>query len=297
MIFNPLKRIVNENSTQQLVRCAIQNDIAVYAIHTNLDNAIIGVNHTFAQKLGIIKVRILRPMQGRLKKMIVFVPEGYVHVVRTALFKAGAGKIGSFYDCCSFNSNGMGTFRPNQGANPFAGTLHQLHEAQEMKVEIIFSDHIERQIIQSMLSVHPYQEPAYDIIRLENTHSQFGSGMIGELPTKIKIEDFFRQMKENLSLDVIKHSKICRSEVQTIAFCGGSGNFLIQDAIAQKADVFVSSELKHNHFIDYRNCITLADIGHYESEAATKELLCEILNKIFSNFAISQIEGNPVYYL
>ena len=296
LIFNPLHRITGTNPCEQLVIEAIKRDIAVYSMHTNLDNINVGVNAAFAKKLQLKNLQILRKGSKNLLKLITFVPIQQADTVRNSLFNAGAGHIGN-YQKCSYNSSGTGTFEGNDNANPFVGNKNELHYENEVRLEVILPIHLKNKVITALKTAHPYEEPAYDLILLENASENIGAGMVGELEKEMSECDFLQFLKKQMQLSCVKHSQIGQKTIKKVALCGGSGSFLIPDAIGQKADVFISSEMKHNHFIDFGNTILLADIGHFESEIATKNLIYGFLIKKFSIFANSEIEHNPIAYL
>jgi dinuclear metal center YbgI/SA1388 family protein len=298
LIFKGIKKINGNNFTEKLIIKAIKNDIAIYAAHTNLDNIIKGVNSIIADKLGLKNIKILSPKNGLLKKLITFCPVKHLEILRTALFEAGAGHIGN-YDSCSFNAVGKGTFRALENANPFVGELNQLHTEEEIKIETIFPSYLENKIIKALLASHPYEEVAYDIISLENEASNIGSGVIGELENEENTEDFLLKVKNITKTNCIRHSKIINNKIKKIALCGGSGSFLIKDAIASGADILITGDIKYHDFFEADNKIILADIGHYESEQFTKDLLSALLIKKFPNFAvfISDINTNPIFYV
>ena len=295
LIFNPLKKITGSSLCENIIIKAIKNDIAIYAIHTNFDNMLCGVNKRFAQNLGLINTKILKPSGNNLYKLVTYIPCEHAEQVRNKLFNVGAGTIGN-YTSCSYNVEGYGTFKANENANPFVGNKNELHKENEIRVEVIFSVHLKKQLIKTLMENHPYEEPAFDIIPIANANPFVGSGMIGELKSDINEQDFMKFMKKQLNLSCIKHSKFTEKNIKTVAICGGSGSFLIEEAIRQKADIFISSELKYNHFIDYADTILLADIGHFESEIQTKQLLFDILIEKFSTFATALNEQNPVSY-
>ena len=296
LIFNPLKKITGGSPCENSIIQAIKHDIAIYAMHTNLDNIACGVNKLFAEKLQLQNCKILKSANENLCKLITYTPNDYVKSVKEALFKVGAGKIGN-YDACSYNSEGYGTFRANEHANPFVGEKSEIHREKEIRTEVIFPSYLKNQILQALIEAHPYEEPAYDIIALTNANPLVGAGMIGELQTTVDELEFLHFVKDRMQVGCIKHSKLHHGKIKKVAICGGSGAFLIQDAIRQKADIFISSEFKHNHYLDFGNRILLADIGHFESEIQTKHLLFDILIEKFSNFAVSENEKNPILYL
>lgn len=297
-IFSGLKKINGQTAMERTLQKVIKQDIAVYAAHTNLDNATEGVNHTLCEKLGLQNIKILSPRKNLLKKLITFCPADHAEKVRAALFAAGAGSIGN-YDSCSFNSPGTGTFRANEKANPFVGKINEIHYENEVKIEIIYPSYLENNILNEMLRAHPYEEVAYDIIPLSNEMTTIGSGMTGELSIPESEIVFLQKIKNILHTGCIKHTKLLNKQVRKIAVCGGAGIFLLKDAIAYGADIFITGDVKYHDFFEAENKIVIADAGHYESEQFAKELLYTILNKKFPTFAvqISEVNTNPVNYL
>ena len=288
-IFSGVKRITTDSLTGQMIYRLVQNNMSVYAAHTNLDNLSTGVNAILAKKLGITDTKILAPVQDKLHKLVVYVPKDYADDVRNALFKAGAGGIGN-YDCCSYNSVGQGTFRAGDGANPFVGEVGQLHTEDEIRIEVVYPVMNERRILQSLKAVHPYEEPAYDCIPLVNLWDTVGAGMVGVLPVPMPVTDFLYKVKEVLGLPMLRHSELCTDEVRTVAICGGAGSFLIGNAKAAKADIYLTGDLKYHDFQQAENTIILADIGHFESEQFVKELICWEISEKFRNF-VSRISA------
>lgn len=298
LIFSGLKSLTGKNEVEKIVMKAIKHDVAIYAIHTNLDNVLHGVNGMLSSKLGIDNPRILRPLQGHLSKLVTFCPLKHAPSVREALFSAGAGHIGN-YDSCSYNLEGIGTFRAGEGTEPFVGKKGELHEEAEVRIEVIFPDHITQQLLQSMKDAHPYEEVAYDIYPLKNELPDAGAGIIGNLPEPMDEAAFISLLKTALGSPVIRHSKFLGKKVRTIAACGGAGIFLIRDAIASGADAFITGDMKYHQFFEAEGKLLIADAGHYETEQFTKELIYNILNEKFPTFAlrISQINTNAVHYM
>ncbi len=233
-----------------------------------------------------------------LKKLITYAPTADAERIRQALFDAGAGHIGN-YDSCSFNSNGIGSFRANEQANPYIGEKNQLHFEKETRIETIFPKHLQSRVIQALLSSHPYEEVAYDIYSLENEYSQGGIGMIGELATPMNEMEFLNKLKETFKCRVIKHTQLLGKPISRVAVCGGAGSAYLNKAIAQKADIFISGDFKYHQFFDADQQLIIADIGHYESEQFTKEVFYELLTKKFPKFAVhlSDFSTNPINYL
>lgn len=288
-IFTGIKRITTDSLTGRMVYRLVQNNIAVYAAHTNLDNLSTGVNAILAKKLGIINTKILAPMQDKLRKLAVYVPSDYASKVREALFEAGAGGIGN-YDRCSFNAMGKGTFRAGSGATPFVGQVGKLHTEEEVKIEVIYPMMHERRIVQALKAAHPYEEPAYDCIPLANPWENIGAGMVGTLPKPMPTVEFLKKVKEVLDIPILRHSELYLAEVQTVAICGGAGSFLIDNAKAAKADIYLTGDLKYHDFQQAESNIILADIGHFESEQFVKELIYWEISEKFSNF-VSRISA------
>jgi dinuclear metal center YbgI/SA1388 family protein len=296
IIFRGLKKLNGKNYVERTVLKAIKNDIAIYAIHTNLDNIKKGVSNRIAEKIGLQNLQMLQPKEQLLKKLVTFAPIDKAEVVRKALFAAGGGELGK-YNECSFNSEGTGTFKPLEGADPFVGEIGKRHEERELKIEVIFPGYIEQRIIRAMIEAHPYEEVAYDIISLGNYLSDVGSGMLGELAEEMDEGVFLSGLKLNFNLKVIKHTPFKGKKIKKVAICGGAGSFLIPLARANKADIYITSDIKYHEFFDAEDML-LADIGHYESEQFTIDLLYDILREKYPNFAVRKtgVNTNPVQY-
>jgi dinuclear metal center YbgI/SA1388 family protein len=298
LIFKSLKKIDTISPIGSMIRMLIMNDIALYAIHTNLDNILEGVNAKLAEKLGLKHVQILAPKTGLLHKLAVFCPSGYVEKVQQSIFEAGGGHIGN-YNSCSFNTAGFGTFKAKDGASPFVGEIDKLHREEEMKIEVVIPSYLAQKVISAMVDAHPYEEVAYDIYPLINAQQNIGAGMIGELTEETEIKVFLEIVKKELNATQIRYSKALNKKVKKIAICGGSGSFLINNAYKAGADVFITGDLKYHDFFEHQGEMTLVDAGHYETEQFTKELLYDKLKGKFPNFAlqISKARTNPIYFL
>ncbi|WP_303920508.1 Nif3-like dinuclear metal center hexameric protein [Draconibacterium sediminis] len=297
IVFSGLKKITGKNYIERTLIKAIKHDVAIYAAHTNLDSITGGVNGKICEKLGLENCKILQPAGGLLKKLVTFVPVDHANKVREAVFAAGAGQIGN-YDSCSFNAHGQGTFRGSDTTNPFVGKKGEQHYENEIRVETIFPDYLQGKVINALVQAHPYEEVAYDIYSLDNKFDQIGAGMIGTLPKEKSETAFLRQLKKTFNTKIIRHTALLDKKVKKIAVCGGSGSFLLNQAIASGADFFVTGDFKYHQFFDAENKIVIADIGHFESEQFTKELFYELLTKKFPKFAIhlSEVNSNPVFY-
>lgn len=297
LIFGGLKSITGKNYVEKCVIKAIKHDVALYAIHTNLDNVFDGVNQLLASKLGLQNCKILEPKKQLLSKLVFFCPIAQSEEVKEAIFDAGAGKIGA-YDWCSFSVEGEGTFRAGDNTNAFVGKKGELHRESEQRIEVILPSYLERNVVNALEKAHLYEEVAYDIYALKNEWKEVGSGMIGDLEEEMILEDFLDQVKLNLPTDCIRHTNKVSDKVKRIAVCGGSGSFLLQKAIQSGADVFVTADYKYHQFFDAENRIVIADVGHFESEQHTPELLQAYLKEKLPNFAtyLSKINTNPINY-
>ena len=276
---------------------AIQNNVAIYAAHTNLDNVQQGVNKKICEKLGLINCKILSPKKSLLKKLVTFCPKEHVEKVQAAIFSAGAGKIGN-YDECSFNADGTGTFRAGEGTNPFVGKIGERHNEKEIRIETIYEAVNQSKIIHALIESHPYEEVAYDIYPLDNVYQNIGSGMIGELVKETDEKEFLSLVKQKMQTGCIRHTKLLNKKVRKVAVCGGSGSFLLNEATRQGAQCFISADFKYHQFFDSDGKIVIADIGHYESEQFTKEIFYELLKEKIPTFALHFAETvtNPVSY-
>jgi dinuclear metal center YbgI/SA1388 family protein len=297
IIFKGLKKINGKNYVERAVIAAIKNNIAVYAIHTNLDNISVGVNQKIAQKLDLQNTNVLFPKEGMLKKLVTFCPQKNAVEVRNALFKAGAGMIGKYSEC-SFNLEGLGTFKAGDNTEPYVGKIGEQHEENETRIEVIFPGYLQNQIVQSLKETHPYEEVAYDIYGLYNQHTGIGSGLVGDFTRPVSEEDLLSRLKTAFGPGVIRHTAFIHKKITKAAVCGGSGSFLLSAAKECGAGVYITSDVKYHEFFDADNTILLADIGHYESEQFTIDLLTDILQQKFPNFAVlkTEIKTNPVNY-
>ncbi|MDF2187541.1 Nif3-like dinuclear metal center hexameric protein [Paraflavitalea sp. CAU 1676] len=297
IIFGGLKKINGKNYVEKAVIAAIKNDIAIYAIHTNLDHVLTGVNGMMADKLGLVKRTILQPKAATLKKLYTFVPLAQATQVRDAIFAAGGGHIGRYSDC-SFGVEGTGTFKGGEGTNPFVGQPGELHEEKEVKLEIVFPAWRQAVVVKALIATHPYEEVAYDVVDLANNHQGIGSGLLGELPDLMEEKEFLALLKRQFGLSVIRHTPLLDKPVRKVAICGGAGSFLVSRALAAGADFYVTGDMKYHEFFDANDRMVIADIGHFESEQFTADLLVTVLLEKFPTFAVlkSEVKTNPVRY-
>lgn len=297
IIFKGLKKLIGSTYVERVVMKAIKHDIAIYSMHTALDNAFQGVNDMICKQLQLTNKQILIPQKQTIKKLTTYVPVQEAEQLRMALFKAGAGNIGNYSDC-SFNVEGTGTFNGNDHSNPTKGEKGHTHYEKETQISVTYAKHLESQILKALFKTHSYEEVAYEITTLENTNQHIGMGMIGDLSTSMNEEDFLNYVKVNMNTTYIRHSGFLNNKIQKVAVLGGSGSFAIDAAKRAGADAFITSDLKYHDFFTAEGGILLVDIGHYESEQFTKNILVAYLTKKITNFAVvlSKTITNPVKY-
>lgn len=297
LIFKGLKKLTGTTFVERTLIKAIQHKIAIYACHTNLDNVKQGVNQKIAEKLGLQDLRILSPKSGQLHKLVTFVPSSHLDPLRSALFLAGAGNIGN-YDSCSFVQEGTGTFRGNEHSHPFLGKAQELSSEKEIRLEVIYESAKEKELIKTLKQHHPYEEPAFDCYPLSNRHPGIGSGMIGSFPVALSETEFLSLVKSELKVPCIRHTRFLSNPIKNLAFCGGSGRFLLEQAIASKAQAFLTADFKYHDFFEVERKLLLVDPGHFETEQFTPEIFYGCIQNKFPKFAIrlSKINTNPIHY-
>ena len=298
IVFKGLKKFNGNNYVERVVMKAIKHDIAIFAIHTALDNAINGVNDMICEQLGLSNRKILIPQNKTIKKLVTYAPIAEAQNLKTKLFEAGAGNIGN-YDNCSFSSEGIGTFKALENANPSVGEIGKTHQEKEIQIQVTYPKHNEKSILKALLENHSYEEVAYEITFLENKNQNIGMGMIGELPEAIDELEFLKHIKKIFKTGCVRHSALLGEPIKKVAVLGGSGSFAIRNAQQAGADVFITADLKYHQFYEAESKLILADIGHYESEQYTKNLIVTYLRKKISNFAIvlSDKNTNPIQYI
>ena len=297
IIFSGLKSLTGKNYVERVVMKAIQHQIAIYSMHTALDNQFLGVNASICNRLELQNRRILIPQPHTIQKLVTYVPKSDAENLRKALFAAGAGNIGNYAEC-SFNLEGKGTYKGNEESHPTIGEPNVFHTEDETQIGVIFPKHLQQQILQALRQNHPYEEVAFEIYTLENEHQHIGMGMIGELNKAMSEKVFLAYLKERMQVSVVRHSALLGKDVKKVAVLGGSGAFAIENAKRAKADAYITADLKYHEFFKAEGQILLADIGHFESEQYIKSLLFDYLSKIFPTFAlsISNVDTNPIKY-
>jgi dinuclear metal center YbgI/SA1388 family protein len=292
-----IKKFNGKSQPERILIKAIKHDIAIYSAHTTIDSVEKGVSQALARKLGLNNIKILKPREDLLLKLVTFVPQDHAENVRNAIFNAGGGFIGN-YDHCSYNLSGQGSFMAHEGPNPFVGKKGEIHFETEVRIETIIPAYLQNTIKQALFNAHPYEEVAYDLYPLKNQWPQVGLGAIGELPEPTNEKTMLQTIKEITKTGCIRHTQLKEQLIKKVALCGGAGSFLLAEAIKAGADLFVSADFKYHQFAEADNRIVIADIGHYESEQFTKEVFFELLTKNFPNFAIrlANVSTNPIKY-
>jgi len=298
LLLEGIKKLTANSYRERILIRAIKNDIAIYSAHTNLDSVKAGISSKLCDKIGLENCNILAPKENILKKLVVFVPKSHADELRNVLFETGAGHIGN-YDSCSFNLDGRGSFRGGENTRPFSGKKGKLNYEEEVRIETIFLKHQQFELIKKLIEIHPYEEPAYDIYPLDNKYGEAGFGMTGYLKNEIEESEFLKLLKKIFNANGIRYSNFLGKPIKKVALCGGSGSFLLQNAIASEADIFITGDYKYHQFFDADGKILIADIGHYESEQVAMEIFYDILTKKFPNFALhlSKYSSNPINYL
>jgi len=304
VIFRPLKRLTGKNLVEQTIMAALKADVAIYAAHTNLDNVVQGVNAKLAEKLGLVNTRILAPQVGTLGRLSTYVPDQLstdgnplADSVLAALYAAGAGQVGNYRDC-SFRTPGLGTFTPGAGTQPAIGQLQQAERVAETKLEVLLPLHRQAAVLGALRQAHPYEEVAYELVKLENQHQDVGAGMVGELPTALPPAEFRAQLKRALRVPVVRYTAF-EQPIKKVALCGGAGSFLTGAALGAGADAYVTADVKYHEFFAPEGRLMLCDVGHFESEQFTGEIFRDLLLGTFgSNFAVlfAETPTNPVLY-
>ena len=297
LIFKGLKHLTPQTYIERAVMKAIKHDIAMISMHTNLDNSYLGVSRVLAERLGLKNLHILQPLEGHLKKLVVYVPLSAAEAVRNAMFEAGAGCIGN-YDSCSFNTHGQGSFRAGETAHPYVGEIGKVHFEDEVRIETVVPKYALNQVIAAMLKVHPYEEVAYDVFALENEFQQAGAGMIGEFESPMEELDFLALVANTIDSLCLRHSALTGRKIKKVTLCGGSGSPFMGDALRQKADAYLTADIKYHDFFIPENAMLLVDGGHFETEQFAKELIYELIRKKFPTFAaeIAETKTNSVHY-
>ncbi len=302
LIFYPIYKLDTQNNPKvKLIQKIIKHDITVYSAHTNLDFTKSGVSYELAKTLKLKNIRFLKNLDDTLNKLTVFVPEDSLEKVSDAIFSAGGGVIGE-YKKCSYRLKGTGTFEGSDETNPAIGEKEKFETVSEIRFEVLVSSWNLNKVVAAMLKVHPYEEPAFDIYPLKNPNSNFGMGAIGELEKPMNSNEFLAFVCDSLKIDNLRYTNGKKNKIKKVAVCGGSCSELLNEAIAQKADAFVTADVKYHIFQDGENRILFIDAGHYETEIFSLNVVKNMLEKLIKerkeNVKILKYKGstNPVKF-
>ena len=266
VVYHPLKNLdFSRNQNAQMIKRLIKNDITLYSAHTNLDFTKHGVSHQLAKRINLKQIRFLKNLPSNQVKLVVFVPTSHLNKVVEAIHQAGGGIIGE-YSHCSFRTTGTGTFKGSQESNPSMGNRGKTKFVEEVKLEVLVDEWKLNQVISALKTAHPYEEVAYDIYTLKNQNVNYGMGTIGKLEAAMSQREFLDFISSKLKITNFRFTSGNKKKIETVAVCGGSCGELIDEAILQNADAFVTADLKYHSFRDADGKILLIDAGHYETE-------------------------------
>jgi dinuclear metal center YbgI/SA1388 family protein len=298
IIFRSIRQLTGKNHLERCIIYAVRNNIAVYTLHTNFDNVARGVNLQIAQALGLGNLSILLPKPGTLSQLTAFVPRAFIDSALHALHAAGAGYL-SDYAHCDLAITRIGSPKPTSTANPHLGIAEESEKGKERKIEVVFPKHLEKPVLRALRASCPHEEVAYYLHDIRNTDARVGAGMIGELSASLSSRAFLEYLKAKMNLAYLRHTELIDRPIKCVAVCGGSGSFLIEEAILKQADALVTADVKYHDFFKAENQILVVDAGHYESEIGTKKLIHTLLSEKFTSIAMLQCETvtNPIHYL
>lgn len=296
-LFKPLKHIDTGSGIGALIAECIKRDICVYSMHTNYDTAANGLNYYLAKTLGLEQVSGLKTHYTEtLYKLVVFIPEDSMSVVRNAMFEAGAGRIGN-YVSCGFSVKGQGTFKPLEGANPYIGQAGKLETVEEYRLETVVPENLLDSVIKSMLKAHPYEEVAYDVYRLDNGGHEYSLGAIGKLAKALKPDEFISLVKDRLNAPNVRiigsdNGKAIKSAA---VFCG-SFDGDIESLIKRDIDAFVTGDLKYHDAQQLKQSgIFTVDAGHYHTEKLFVKAISDVLKSSFKDVIIIEHHEQDVF--
>ncbi|BAC13896.1 hypothetical conserved protein [Oceanobacillus iheyensis HTE831] len=301
LLFQPLKQINMDTPKGRTVQKLIKNDITVYASHTNLDAANNGVNDMLATELKLTHTTPLVPVYNEKNyKVVIYVPESHIEKIRQAFAESGAGYIGN-YSHCTFQSPGQGTFKPLEGTDPYIGEQDKITYVDEYKIETIVPESILSNVVKSILSAHPYEEPAYDIYPLENKTTNFGIGRIGNLTEPTTLDSFIKTVKTQFQLEGIRISGNKDKKIKRVAILGGSGEKYVSHAMRKKADVYITGDMTFHIAQDAAEMgLTVIDAGHYIEKVMkyyTKQKLAQTMELDKDFIEVSEINTDPFQFV
>ena len=301
LLFYPLKDLDFSKSKKAImIEKMIKNDITLYSAHTNLDFTKHGVSYQLAKRLSLRNIKFLKNLSNNQVKLSVFVPLAHLDKVSDAIYQAGGGIIGE-YSNCSFRTSGKGTFSGSVQSNPSIGKKGVVETVEEVKLEVLVDQWKLSHVISSIKIAHPYEEIAYDVYPLLKENVNYGIGAIGELNKQMIPGEFLKLVSSKLNVPAFRYTKNGRKKIKTVAVCGGSCSELIDEAMKQKADAFITADLKYHSFQDAEGNILLIDAGHYETEVPVLDEIKHRLEKLLiknKKIRVLKFRGstNPVVF-
>ncbi|WP_431414371.1 Nif3-like dinuclear metal center hexameric protein [Enterococcus avium] len=300
-IFRPVSRLTTDDIQTKMYADLIKHDIAVFAAHTNMDIIKNGLNDWFCEALAVFDTDyLIHTHTVSMKKLAVYVPQEAAKKMRQALAEAGAGEQGN-YQATSFTINGTGRFTPNAEANPTIGAANVAEQVQESKIEVLFPETRQTEVVQAMLAAHPYEEPAYDIYQIDNLAEKYGIGRVGELKEAMPTEDFIEKVKNAFDLEGLRvvYPHKTKETIKRVAICGGNGEKFYREAVAAKADVYITGDVYYHTAHDMQETgMLVIDPGHY-IESLCKEKMVDLFNQWKNeedwkvDFFVSETSTNP----
>jgi dinuclear metal center YbgI/SA1388 family protein len=293
LIFKPLKSISTATPQGASIQKAIKGGLSILSMHTNYDIAGGGLNDLLAAKIGLTGCAPLRvTTTGELVKLVVFVPVGHVEQVRSALFSFTV-KQGNYRDC-SFAADGVGTFTPLEGADPFTGTIGTLARVPEERLELLIERSQLPRAVKALLAVHPYEEPAFDLYPLLNEGEKLGIGRIGRLAEPVMLAEYIDRLRTILSAPGLRYVGDPAARISKVALCSGSGASLLHDAARSGADLLVTGDVKYHEARDAEDLgLALIDAGHFPTEIIMVDEITERLGRalLTSGYTECQVEA------
>lgn len=301
LFFKPVSRLTPDHPTAGLALRMAEAGIALYCIHTNLDVARDGVSFALAKQLGLANIEFLTSLENQVVKLVTFVPESHIAAVRQSLADAGAGQIGE-YDSCSFSTEGIGRFRPLEGASPAVGESDgEVQQVPEVRLEVEVARWNLDAVIRSLRTNHPYEEVAYDVYPVEQSFKNAGLGAIGTLQTSVTLSDLLRVVSESLDNPALRYVGDLEAPISRVAVCGGSGSQFINRALSAGADAFVTADITYHRYFEVLDTrgqpqMALIDPGHFETERITEQILNDFLSERCSDveWKVSSEKTSPV---
>lgn len=305
LIFRPLKNIRAGEGNSDIIIKLVRNNISYIACHTNFDSVKQGVSFLLAEKIGLKNPKVLVTSKEIRKssyienyKLTVYVPKTHLFLLKKALAEAGAATIGE-YDFCYFEQEGTGSFRPGIKATPHIGEKEKLSEITEIKLETIVPVRTVSSVIKALLQTHPYEEPAYDLYKLENDFQNYGLGAIGDLEKEVSMNEFLKIVTNKLKIDNVRFSRPENSKrIKRVAVMGGSGGDMWRKALSQGADAYLTAECDHHTFLDAKGKLFIVEATHQATEQFAVQGLTNYIKSKYANLEVvtSQEDCDPILY-